>query len=268
MTMHQEAGPLHGINVLVTRPEHQSSYLAEGIRNLGGNPVIFPVLEISDIQDKAPLLELIQQLDEYDLAIFVSPNAVHKAMHLIQSQRSQHQPLPANLKIAAVGKSSANALKEYGVNQVIVPAQRFDSEALLECEALNRVSGKRVIIFRGNGGRPLLGDKLRQRGASLDYAECYYRGKPDVDPSELLTNWSHGKINAVILTSSEGLQNLFDIIGALGQQLLKITPVFTAHDRIACIARNAGLEKVVQTTQPGDAGILQCIQGYFCKTRA
>lgn len=268
--MKQAVRPLDDINILVTRPEHQSLFLADSIRNLGGNPVIFPVLEISDVKDNAPLLKLIQRLDEYDLAIFVSPNAVHKAMQFIQTHRKSRQILPAHLRIAAVGKGSADALKEYGIDQVIIPDERFDSEALLELDALQQVSGKRIIIFRGNGGRPLLGETLIQRGALLDYAECYYRGKPDVEPSELsnlIANWSHGKINAVIITSTEGLQNLFDIIGLYGQQLLKITPVFTAHERIARNAREAGLTKVVQTVCSGDQGILQSMQDYFCVTK-
>lgn len=268
--MNQETRPLNDINILVTRPEHQGIFLAESIRKLGGNPVIFPVLEISDVKDKAPLLKLVQQLDQYDLAIFVSPNAVHQAMRLIQTHCKSRPILPQHIKIAAVGKGSADALKEYGINQVIIPVDRFDSEALLELEALQHISGKHIIIFRGNGGRPLLGDTLLQRGAVIDYAECYYRGKPDVDPrklSALIANWSHGKINAVIITSTEGLQNLFDIIGLYGQQLLKITPVFTAHERIARNAREAGLKNVVQTASSGDQGILQSLQDYFCVSK-
>lgn len=262
--MNQAFRPLHKINVLVTRPEHQCAFLAENIHKMGGNAVIFPVLEITDTKNKKPLLDLIQRLDTFELAIFVSPNAVHKAMPLIQSYYKRPGPLPAHIKIAAVGKSTALALKEYGVDHVIAPTKRFDSEALLEQDALLNVSGKRVIIFRGNDGRPLLGETLIKRGALLEYAECYRRSKPDIDPSELISNWSRGKINAVIITSSEGLQNLFDIIGTHGQQLLKITPVFTAHERIASIARKAGLKTVVQTAESGDKGILQGMQEYFC----
>ena len=257
-------GPLQGINVLVTRPEHQCAFLAESIRKLGGNPVIFPVLEISDIKDQKPLLEIIQRLDTFDLAIFVSPNAVEKTIPLIRSHRGTLDPLPVHMKIAAVGKGTARALKKYGIEEVITPENRFDSEALLEQSALQRVTGKHVVIFRGNGGRPLLGDTLIQRGALLEYAECYQRSKPDNDPSWLISNWSQNKINAVVITSSEGLQNLFDIIGLHGQQLLKITPVFTAHERIASKARKAGLETVVQTSGSGDQGILQGIQDFFC----
>ncbi len=250
---------LAGINILVTRPVHQSAFLVEGIRAIGGNPILLPVLEISDIQDLSPLIDLINRLHEFDWAIFVSPNAVNKAMSLICEQRS----LPSHLKIATVGKGSADALKHYGVTEVLMPTEHFDSEALLKQEELQSMTGKRVVIFRGNGGRQLLGDTLIQRGAIVEYAECYQRGKPDIDTAPLLAAWSQGEIHAVIITSSEGLHNLFDIMGKLGQQLLKLTPVFTVHERIAQTAKDFGMEKIVKTSSTGDEGLLESLQAYF-----
>jgi len=233
---------LDGINILVTRPIHQSTFLAEGIRAMGGNPILLPVLEITDVKDLNPLIDLISRLDEFDWAIFVSPNAVNKAMQLIGKQRI----LPPYIRFSAVGKGSADALKHYGVNEVLVPVEHFDSEALLQQEQLQDMAGKRVVIFRGNGGRELLGDTLIQRGASLEYAECYQRRKPDIDTTSLLSAWMQGEIHAVIITSSEGLHNLFDIIGKLGQQLLKSTPVFTVHERIARTVKKLELRKIVK----------------------
>ena len=144
--------PLTGIDILVTRPAHQAGALAEKIRAAGGEPVLFPVLEILDIADPRPLLELIGRLDEFDLAIFISPNAVNKAMSLIQANRA----IPSGLKFAAVGQGTVAALQKFGVRSVIAPTKRFDSEALLEMAELKEVAGKRVVIFRGDGGRQLL----------------------------------------------------------------------------------------------------------------
>ncbi len=250
---------LKGINILVTRPADQSALLADGIRAAGGNPILFPVLEITDVKDATPLINLINRLDEFDWAIFVSPNAVNKAMSFMVKQRT----LPSHLKIAAVGKGSADTLKHYGVNEVLIPTEHFDSEALLKREELQNMIGKRVVIFRGNGGRQLLGDTLIQRGAILEYVECYQREKPNVDITPLLTAWSQDEIHAVIITSSEGLHNLFDIMGELGQQLLKSTPVFTVHERIAQTAKDLGLEKVVKTSSTGDEGLLESLRVYF-----
>lgn len=258
-----ETKPLAGINILVTRPVHQAKNLADGIHALGGHSILFPVLEISDLKDTQPLLKLIARLDEFDLAIFVSPNAVNKAMHLIQASRT----LPTNMRIAVVGKGSENALKQLGVTDIIVPSGRYDSEALLEQSELQQMKNKRVVIFRGNDGRGLLGDTLIERGAILEYAECYHRGKPNVDTDSLLTAWSHQNLNAVTITSSEGLHNLFDMIGPLGQQLLKMTPLFTAHERIVQKARDLGLVDVI-LTPAGDEGLLQGLVDYFLSNQA
>ena len=95
---------------------------------------------------------------------YLSANAVNKAMDLISKLRS----LPPHLKMAAVGKGTADTLKHYGASEVLIPTGQFDSEALLKQEELQNIAGKRIVIFRGNGGRQLLGDILTQRGAILD----------------------------------------------------------------------------------------------------
>ncbi|MBX3617525.1 uroporphyrinogen-III synthase [Nitrosomonas sp.] len=253
---------LAGLNILVTRPIHQSTVLAASIRSLGGNPIVFPTLEIVDLADLSLLFGVIDRLSEFDWAIFVSPNAVNKAMPVITGRCA----LPAHMKIAAVGKGTADTLIQYGVSEVLIPKDKFDSEALLECAEFDDMTGKRVVIFRGFGGRQLLGDTLKQRGAIVEYAECYIRKKPEIDTASLISDWSQGRLHAVIVTSSEGLHNLFDIIGELGQQLLKVTPIITTHERIAQAARKMGLEKVVKAPSPGDAGVLESIQAYFQPT--
>lgn len=243
--------PLAGLGILVTRPAHQSEHLANLIRQAGGEPILFPALEIVDVPDLQPLNALIDRLDQFDLAIFISPNAVNKAMNLIRARRK----LPASLQIAAIGKGSAKVLTQFGVKNVITPQQRFDSEALLELPELQAVTDKRIVIFRGDGGRELLGDELTRRGAQLEYAECYRRQKPQVDNGKLLYLWARNELHAITVTSSEVLHNLFDLVGKLGQQWLKKTPVFVPHERIAEAAREMGLEKVF-VTEAGDEAMV------------
>lgn len=254
--------PLSGLSILVTRPAHQATHLVNKIKQMGGNPVLFPVLEISDTKNPQSLLSAIDRLDEFELAIFVSPNAVDKVMSLIQARRI----LPPNLKIAVVGEGSANKLRQYGINEIIVPTIRNDSEALLDMAELQHVQNKHIVIFRGNDGRRLLGDTLIQRGARLEYIESYRRNKPKTDASPLLNNWSNNALHAVTVTSSEGLHNLFDMIGIVGQQLLKKTPLFTAHERIAHVAKGLGLTNVHVTTA-GDEGLVQGLLKYFLSTK-
>jgi uroporphyrinogen-III synthase len=237
--------------VLVTRPAHQAANLARLITEAGGEPILFPVLEILDPSDQTALLATISRLETFDLAIFISPNAVNKAMNLVLARRTW----PAGLAIAAIGKGSRRELLRYGMDNVLVPENRFDSEGLLCHPSLQEMQGRRVVIFRGEGGRELLGDTLKARGASLEYAECYRRGKPALDAAPLLHRWARGEIHAVTVTSSESLHNLFDLLGKLGQQWLRKTPLFAPHEKIATLARRLGLDCVAVTPE-GDEGML------------
>lgn len=254
------SGQLKGKGVLVTRPLHQAGNLAARIRELGGEPWLFPVLEIADSENKQPLLDLLARLDKFDLAVFVSPNAVEKVMPLVLANRSW----PRHVLVATVGRGSALVLERYGITGVIFPEEGSDSEALLRAPRLQAMQGRRVVIFRGNDGRKLLGDTLRDRGARVEYIECYRRCKPEIDPLPLLKHWRDGGIQAVIISSSEGLDNLFDMIGETGQQLLKATPLLTAHERIERKAAGMGVETTYRTP-PGDEGTVQGLLEYFEK---
>ncbi len=250
--------PLEGRGIVVTRPAHQAAHLAELIRTAGGRAILFPVIEIVEVGDLQPLLALIDRLDEFDLAIFISPNAVNKAMNLIKARRA----LPPHLQLAAIGASGVRELRHFGVPTVIAPAARFDSEALLELPALRDVAGKRIVIFRGDGGRELLGDTLTARGAAIEYAECYRRGRPQLDAAPLLKAWARNEVHAITGTSSEGLRNLFDLVGKLGQSWLKKTPLFVPHPRIEQAARELGIATVVLTAQ-GDEGLVRGLEQWF-----
>ncbi len=248
---------LAGRTVVVTRPAHQAGNLTALIRNAGGSALLFPVIAIADIDDSRVLDGLIARLDEFDWAMFVSPNAVHKALTLITARRA----LPSRLAYAAVGSASVRALQAFGVRDVVAPA-RFDSEALLEMPVLHDIAGKRVIVFRGAGGRDFLGETLMARGASVDYAECYRRVLPPANPAPLLDAWEKEVLHAVTITSSEGLRNLCTLIGAHGLALLQQTPVFVPHPRIAVTARELGLARLVETRQ-GDEGLMAALQQWF-----
>ena len=243
---------------MVTRPAGQAAHFATALTEAGAIPVLYPVLEISDIEDTGPVLDVAIRLDTFDLAVFVSPNAIEKALALILPRRSW----PAGLRVAALGKSSERELARNGICDVISPPLRFDSEALLELPELIDVRGKRVIIFRGDGGREVLGDTLKSRGASIEYVSCYRRTRPQLDPAPLLKLWEVGQLDAVTLTSSEGLRNFHDMIGRLGQAWLKKTPAFVPHVRIAEQAQALGLSIVV-ATEPGDDGLMSGLVQYF-----
>ena len=249
--------PLAGKGIVVTRPAQQAAHLAGLIAQAGGNAILFPTIEIVAVEDQRPLAALIDRLDEFDIAIFISPNAVSQAMKLIRSRRE----LPSHLKVAAIGRGGVRELERCGLTRVIAP-RRFDSEALLELPEMQDVSGRRVVIFRGAGGRELLADTLAARGAVIEYAECYRRRRPQTDALPLLKAWAGDELHAITATSSEGLRNLFDLVGKRGRPWLMKTPLFVPHPRIERRARELGLTSVVLTGQ-GDQELVLGLKRWF-----
>ena len=250
--------PLAGRGVVITRPAAESARLAALISDAGGVPLLYPAIEIGDAADLHALDSAIDRLDDFDLAIFISPSAVNKAMSRIQARRV----LPAQLRYAAIGPGGVRSLQRFGVQQVIAPAQdsaRYDSESLLATKSLQHMRGQRVVIFRGDGGRELLSETLIARGATVESVTCYRRGKPTFDPAWLLHAFASGEVAAVIITSSEGLRNLCEHLGAAGETWLRKTPIVVPHPRIAAVARELGMNSVVESSA-GDAALVAAVQ--------
>ena len=283
--------PLQGLTIAVTRPREQAMQMMQRIKQAGGVPLLFPLLEITAIEDTDALNGQIARLGQFNLAIFISPNAVHYGIAAIRaalspdgttshstrlsnnaSQVAGYSPspasgrgvrgsagegrsvLPPNLKIATVGQGSAKALRESGISNIIAPAERFDSEGLLVLPVLQNVSGWRVMIFRGDGGRELLGNTLRERGATVEYVSCYQRSKPQYDKSVLLV----AEPDAIIITSSEALGYLWEMLNDNDRAALRNTALFVPHARIAGLAREQGWPQV-HVTASGDDGMFSAL---------
>ncbi|WP_371324454.1 uroporphyrinogen-III synthase [Dechloromonas sp. ZY10] len=252
-------GVLAGRTIVVTRPLAQCGPLAEAIRAAGGEPLVFPLLEILPADDPAPLVAAVEQLASYRVAIFISPNAVDHALPAIIAAGGW----PAGLLPAAVGQGTVKALAAHGVHGCIAPTERFDSEALLELPELarERIAGQRIAIFRGDGGRELLGDTLRARGATVDPVTCYRRLGPSAGAQPLLAAWKNRSLDALTVSSSEGLRYLWDLLPEEGRLALAETPVFVPHARIAENAKIIGLQKII-LTEAADQGILRALRAY------
>ncbi len=250
---------LSGRNIVVTRPHDQAVSLAQRIIENGGNSILFPLLEISPVADPLPLQQLVARLAEFNLAIFISPNAVRYGMAAIQAAGT----LPASLKIATVGQGSAKALRALGVTAIIAPQDKFDSEALLALPELQNVAGWRVVIFRGDAGRELLGDTLKARGATVEYAACYQRAKPQHDAATLFA--AHP--NIITVTSSEALAYLWDMLDEASRSKVAAMPLFVQHERIAQAAQKLGWQKVI-TTEGGDDGLLEGLLSFATQKKS
>jgi len=252
------SGALAGRRVLVTRPSEQAQALERLVRDAGGEPVCVPAIEVREPADLAPFHAVADRLASFDLAVFVSRNAVCRALDLLGGRS-----WPVRLKVATVGQGSRAELEKRGFANVIAPAARSDSEALLALPELAAVRGSRIVIFRGEGGRELLGQALAARGASVEHVACYRRVVPE--GARMRAAWAGG-MDAVTVSSAEGLANLLAMLGEGAVRQLSGIPLFVPHPRVAEEAQQRGLQQAI-VAGPGDAEMVAALVAHFGAAR-
>ena len=250
----ERPGPLAGLRIVVTRPVRQAAGLVRRLAALGAAPLVWPAIVILPPADAAPLARVQQSLAAYDIAVFVSANAAEYGV-------GDPAQWPSSLMTFAPGPGTAEALAAVGVGNVHIPVASYDSEGLLALPGLQHVTGRRVIVFRGDGGRERLGDTLRERGAVVDYVACYRRAAPESGADGLFAALREGSVSAITLTSSEGLDNLLAALPDEGRAVVATLPLFVPHPRIAAHARTRGLDSVV--TSGSDAGLIAGLLEWF-----
>lgn len=206
------AKPLLGCRVLLTRPGTQAEKIAARIVEAGGTVMSLPMLEIDPVllkEDIERVKTRILALDQYDIAIFISTNAANLGLEWIHQYWPQ---LPVGLTAYAVGPSTAEILRRE-TWPVLCSETGVTSEHLLALPGLQNVEGKRVALFRGQGGRELLADTLRERGARVDYVEVYQRRVPIYDRQEVLNEMRTKNINVAVLTSLQVLEGFARLLG-------------------------------------------------------
>ena len=236
--------------VLVTRPEAQAGPLCEQLAAAGAEPVRFPVMQIrflDPVQWPAPLAH-------FDHALFVSANAVAAF-----SAQAGERPWPEGVGTLAIGRRTAAAMAAAGIPVDLAAPPPFTSEALLALADLQRLTDCSIVILCGCGGRELIMDTLRSRGARVETVELYERVLPETDPTPLLRRWREEGIDAVLVTSNAILDNLRALLGERGSELLRRTPLIVPSDRIRAHAASRGCEQVRVADNATDAAMVTAL---------
>lgn len=244
------------LRVIITRPQAQVAAWQDCLTAAGIASVAAPLLAIEPVTAEAEcqaIKNIVLDFDHYQLAIFVSQNAVTYGGDWLDRYWPE---LPAGIQYLAVGRATAAKLRTLGVG-VQEAGAAMNSEALLALPELQQVAGSRVVIFRGCGGRALLGEELQRRGASVDYCELYHRRMP-ASAGEQLAAVAPGPGDLFSVHSGETLDNLCQLLAA-GAFNSFHTPVLVPGDRVASMARQAGFKTVVKAENASDEAMLRAL---------
>nr|WP_283099325.1 uroporphyrinogen-III synthase [Pseudomonas sp. MWU15-20650] len=241
---------------MLTRPAEESQALAASLAQAGIFSSSLPLLEIEALPVTAEQQAVFQALHRYCAVIVVSKPAARLSL------RQLAQPSP-HLPWFSVGAATAQILADHGLN-VHYPLTGDDSEALLQLPALREAiahPGARVLILRGEGGRELLAQRLREQGASVEYLELYRRFLPAYRPGALMQRIQLERLNGLVVSSGQGFLHLQALAGPDWPQVAQL-PLFVPSPRVHEMARAAGAEKVVDCRGASAAALLVALGSF------
>lgn len=268
--------PLAGLAVLVTRPQPSANAWAQRLEAEGAQPLVAPMMElvpVSDPEGQRAIKQIVLDFDRYQKAIFVSQNAVAHGLDWLEAYWPQ---LPMGIDYFAVGQSTARALEDRGLKVTALQnAGAMNSEALLDAPELSagRVKHQRIVIFRGRGGRGLMGQVLGERGAQVDYCELYHRQLPPKAP-EQLRSAVRQKISGplvVALHSGEALDNYTQTLARLppgGPELKKLrqAPLLVPGERLVEQAQALGYRQLIRAENATDVSMEAALRAALSQT--
>lgn len=226
---------LEGMHVLVIRPDLTGKMLCTNLEAVGATVWHLPTIEfVSD--ETSSWQQAYQALPKQDWLIFVSPQAVKASLSFFTSL-----PTPS---VAAVGESTAKLLQTARLN-VLYPKEEWSSEALLALATFQAVEGKRITIVTGDGGgRELLADTLKARGAIVSTLSVYRRLLPRINMLPWLTLLQEKKIHVIVSASFMSVQNLKLLIQEENFHLIQPIPLVVVSERIKMLAHKLGFQTI------------------------
>jgi uroporphyrinogen-III synthase len=203
------------------------------LESYGATTLRLPAVEIKPLKDRRVKAEQLGALEDFDVILFTSANAVRFGVSFLDQKR--------DLTLAALGPATSRALNQAGYRVAMQPGESFDSEGLLSHPGLERVAGNRILIIKGTHGRDLLQQELKRRGATVVCAEVYERVPATVSAAALQAvqeRFAAGEMQVITATSLE-----------IGAALLKMASLEfeRAHwlvpgERVASGLRELGLK--------------------------
>lgn len=218
--------------LLITRLAPDAQRLADLLNAQGIFALAQPLLCVQKTAEFANARSILTQ--DYDYIIAVSRNAVD---YTAQALAGERWPCSSYL---AVGKGTQASLHAASGQAVQIPNGQFDSEGLLALPCLAQLTGTKILILRGVGGRELLAETLTARGAVVEYYQPYQRVAINLNGEMMVNKWQQQGINGAIISSVELLERLIEVVPKDAYNWLKKVTIYVPSRRVASHARALG----------------------------
>jgi uroporphyrinogen III methyltransferase / synthase len=253
--------PLFGKRVLVPRAAHQAEATARAIRERAAEPVLFPVIEIADPSDRAPLLSAAEALSSYDFVIFTSANGVERFFATL-AELGRDARAFGSARLAVIGPKTAAALERRGLRADVV-AEEFIGEGVGKA-ILEQGGAKRVLIPRAEVARDALPEMLKKAGAHVDVVAAYRTLPASAERARGLRElFETGGVDVALFTSGSTVSSLTALLGDDAASLLARVVVASIGPVTSRALAERGVTPAVTAEVYTVAGLLDALELHY-----
>ncbi len=190
--------------ILVTRAAGQAGEFANLLQQAGYTVLDMPALEIHPPSQWDAVDAAIANLPHYDWLILTSANAVTYFLERVAQQNSL--PKLAHLKIAVVGRKTAQILAQHGFTADFIPPD-FVADALVAHFPVP-LKGLTILFPRvESGGREVLVQAMTAAGAQVTEVPTYESGCPTHLPPAVVHALETRQVAIITFASSKTVRN-------------------------------------------------------------
>jgi len=217
------------IALISSRPQGTNVQLSDDLKNSEIKLLSFPLTEIHPLNNYQIFDGVIENIKTYQHIIFISTNAVHFFLERVKKLSLQ---IPKNLIFSSIGPTTKLLLQKKLSVDVHSPIKTFDSEHLLKEKIYNNVEGQKILIIRGEGGRETLKNALEEKGATVNYGECYVRKYVDIDLNQLKNDLVNYHYHFFLCSSTNSAKHFIHQLSKVDSRWLQNIKIIVNHKKI------------------------------------
>ena len=244
------------IRVLITRPRNQAEAFGTALQAAGFEPVYFPVIEIRPMDDHTALDHALTNLKHYDWIVFTSVNGVDAFFERLEFFTGAQCDVK-NMRLAAVGPRTAEALKLRGLNPDFVPDEYVAESIVL---GLGDLRGQRILLPQAEIASKALPEAITKAGG-MAHQLAVYQTLPDQPDPEGLSALRSG-VHVVTFTSPSTVCNFVACVrkNRLDPFHLSRSPLFACIGPITeQAAKDEGFSRLIVSTEFTTQGLIEVI---------
>lgn len=263
-----ETRALFGWRVLVPRTQAQSTPTVERLATHGATADVVPTIAVEPPRTPHQMDKAVRGLvtGRYEWVGFTSVNAV-AAVRAKFAEYGLDARAFSGLKVAAVGGTTAQALRDWGIEPDLVPSGEESAAGLLADwppydEVLDPID--RVFLPRADIATESLVEGLQAAGWQVDDVTAYRTVRAAPPPAPVRDAIKSGAFDAVVFTSSSTVRNLVGIAG----KPHPATVVAVIGPATAAAAEELGLRVDVVAAEASGAALVDALAAHGTALRA